>query len=181
MIFTNRITMALMICLLLSGNSMSGLNETQVVSDSSENKALLAAIEKGTVGTQDGLLKLVNAIKRVGELKITESVPLLIQRIELMGPTHNEVVNTPYSMYDGRVAVEALIAIGDPAVQPILDAARLEKQRHRLALMAAAIRGIKGRHGGVSRVTEEMKKGYVEEELKRLEKLSAFVEKPPML
>jgi hypothetical protein len=75
----------------------------------------------------------------------------------------------------GRVAVEALVVIRRPSVEPVLRAARIEDNRTRQICVAAVIRGVEGIETG-RRLLEQAAAGAPDPtEKQRLERVAHYV------
>lgn len=120
-----------------------------------------------------------DAIVKLGQLKAVEAIPLLIEHIDFFDSRQLSLKTRFYSILNGRVAVEALIRIGKPSVQPVLEASKKEDRRVRLICMAAVLYEVEGREATmlVEAAIAESKDGKVKA---RLQQLKSFIVTPPL-
>jgi HEAT repeat protein len=160
-------------CLLASGICFAEEERDVQGENTSEVEKLLSILRDGKNATEDPVL-FAATIKKVGRLRAEEAIPLLIRHIDFADRGALLLPSGVVTILSRRVAVDALIAIGTPSLQPVLNAARHEDRRVRLVCMAGVISGVKPRRGRLERVSEELSK--IDAEKERLIKLKAFVE-----
>jgi len=68
---------------------------------------------------------------KLGEMRAVEAIPLFIEHLDFYY-TSNKYQWPGPTMVDNRVAVPALVKIGKPALESILQAARTEDNKIRL-------------------------------------------------
>jgi hypothetical protein len=121
------------------------------------------------------------SIGRLGELKAVAVIPLLIVHIDFYDPRDNLYPPTrPYTILSRRIAVDALIKIGKPSIEPVLQAGRKEDDQLRIICIAGVIRGIEGLEGGQRLLEKTAAAVRDSAEKECLKKLTDYVSNPPV-
>jgi hypothetical protein len=134
---------------------------------------------------KDNPVLAADTIIRLGKLKAVAAIPLLVEHIDFRDPRADfALLPWPPTTINGRlivnwrVAVEALVKIGKPSVEPVLQAARKEDRHFRQLLLAAVVRGIEGASGGQRLVEKAAAAAQDPRERQRLEELGRCIAPP---
>jgi hypothetical protein len=118
------------------------------------------------------------SIFKLGELKASPAIPLLVEHIDFYDPRAKNRKKRISSALDGRVAVDALIKVGKPSLEPVLKAATKEDARLRQTCMAEVVRAIEGKENG-QRLVEQTSAALQDlAEKERLKKIADYISNP---
>jgi HEAT repeat protein len=122
-----------------------------------------------------------DAIVRLGKLKAVEAIPVLVRHIDFWHPSSHAFSFGAYEILRGRVAAEALIQIGEPSIQPALEASKKEDKPYRLTCIAGVLDGVLGKERAIELVQSARTASTDPAETARFDKLKSFVDQPPSL
>lgn len=120
-----------------------------------------------------------DAIIKLGELRATQAIPILVRHIDFCD-TRQNVPSRPASIENCRVAARALVKIGTVSLRPVLEASKREESRLRLVCLAMVIRELEGKKAGAALVDSTISQSKDPQIEARLNKLKAFILKPPL-
>lgn len=175
-LFNHRVaTLAICIGCLLGQSLLFSASGDQAQIDS------LMAIVNDPKKHSESPIVVADAINELGRIKALEAIPILIKHIDFLDPRSKHKKNKPYSIMNGRVAVDALVAIGSASVEPVLNAAKNEDKRIRLTCFASVLRGIEGKDRSMEMIRAMLQSVISPEESKRLLELKDHVKNPNIL
>ena len=173
----------------LSVVSTLNYSSAQQVSPGQEARAVeieqLIEVLTNNATFNDNPVLAADTIIRLGKLKAVAAIPLLVEHIDFRDPraVSNPLPSLPTTIngsliVNWRVGVEALVNIGKPSVEPVLQAARKEDRRLRQLLLAAVVQGVEGRSGGQRLVEKAAAAAQDPRERQRLEELGRVIGPP---
>lgn len=125
------------------------------------------------IGQSENIDRVADSMIQLGRMKAGEAIPILIKHIDFTDVRYCSMLNKR------PVPVRALIEIGEPSVQPLLDASKIEDNAIRLIRMSRVLVEIKGKEEALRLIESAASQSTNTQEKGRLEKLRSFVLEPP--